>query len=161
MATCMKYIRDDTVPLDQWGFPDAITIQVVYALTTFLSVVQLCYGVPIGRDAITPSKSTNIRVRNGLQYIQHIRCPVVMPLLNKETSCQVCRRLYGNRILAASKAVTSPEVSRIIPSSYSYMFNNINVMTFYLHNIIYQYRFIVMSLYRAISYYECHHKHHT
>ena len=157
------HIRDDTVPLDQWGFPDAITAQVVYVLSTFLSVVQLCYGVPIGRDVITPSKSTNIHVHNGLQYIQHIRCPVIMPFLNKETSCQVCRRIRDQRISVAPKALTTPEVSGIIHSSFVYyMFNNIHFMTFYLHNIIYQYRFLVMSLYRAIiCYYEYHHKYYT
>ena len=112
------HIPDDIVPLDQWTYPDVITTQVVRALSTFLSVVQLCDGVPIGRDAITSSKSTNIRVHNGLQYMKHIRCPVVMPLLNKGTFCEYCRKMYHNRVVATSKAVTPQQVSRTINTSY-------------------------------------------
>ena len=80
------HIRDDTVPLDQRGFLDAITTTVVCALSTFLSVVQLYDGVPI--DTIIPSKSINICVHNGLPYMKHIRCHVAMRLLNKGTFCE-------------------------------------------------------------------------
>ena len=90
-TTCILTIDSDTyklhilddIPLDQWGFPDAISLHKTFGTVNF--TYCCCDGMQIGRDPIIPSKSTTIRVDNGVQYIKHIRCPVVMLLLSNGT----------------------------------------------------------------------------
>ena len=95
-ATCILTTNDDTylitinneiVPLHQWVFPVTITANVIYALSTLLSVIHLCGGVKIGNKKIRLTKSISIQIRNGQRYLKHIRCPVILPIINCTTCC--------------------------------------------------------------------------
>ena len=118
-ATCILSINDDTyqitinneiVPLHQWGFPVTITANVICALSTFLSLIHLCEGVKIGNEKIRLTKSTSIQIRNGQQYLKHILCAVIRPIMNYTTCC--CNRVRAK--ITADTAQVSDTINILI-----------------------------------------------
>ena len=97
-------INDDVVPLQEWGFPEVINSQVIYALSSFLAIARLCEGVNIGRSTLPVSKSCTVQCRNGDHYLKHVRCPVVLPILTKGMYCSSCRSAHVLQIKAKANA---------------------------------------------------------
>jgi len=115
-ATCILTINDDTyqitinneiIPLNQWGFPVTITANVICALSTFLTVIRLCEGVKIGNEKILLTKSTSIQIRNGQQYLKHVQCSVILPMLNHTGCCLQCKQMHRDRVHAMTTADTA------------------------------------------------------
>ena len=131
-VTCMlttdgeKYeltIKDDVVPLDQWGFPEGINAQVICALSSFLAIVHLCEGVDFGNEKFPLTKSSIVQVNNGQHYLKHVRCPVVVPLLSKGKHCSTCKHLHTNRMIVKAK---SAKVNMFLKITFDRLISGVN-----------------------------------